>query len=155
VVRQPQVAGDRPRFAPVIARLKADDPWHIHCFTMRQEDSKMRLARIILGFLLFALLWIPGAAKAATFTDEEKAALDRGAVVRHPLGTDSNSEGYLGGTSYAVVNAAPDVVWRAMQDISAFPSILPQTLASEIISDRGNRKVVKMTQGTSLMTLSF
>jgi hypothetical protein len=122
---------------------------------MRQEDSEMRLARIILGFLLFALLWIPGAAKADTFADDEKAALDRGEVVRHPLDADSNSEGYLGGTSYVVVNAVPEVVWRAMQDIDSFPNIFPRTLDTEVISDRGSRKVVKMTQGTSLIAISF
>jgi ribosome-associated toxin RatA of RatAB toxin-antitoxin module len=116
----------------------------------------MRLTTIILGLLLLALIWIPGAARAdTTFTAEEQATLDRGDVVRRPLGEDSNSEGYLGGTSYALIHAEPDVVWRAMQDFSAFPDIFPQTLATEIISDRGNRKVVKMTQGTSLVTISF
>ena len=115
----------------------------------------MRLARIILGLLLFALLWIPGAAKADTFTADEQAALDRGEVVRRPLGPDSNSEGYLGGTSYAVIDAAPDVVWRAIQDISSFPNIFPKTLASEVISDRGNRKIVKMTQGNAFLSISF
>jgi len=115
----------------------------------------MRLAKIILGLLLFALLWIPGAAKADTFTADEQAALDRGEVVRQPLAADSNGEGYLGGTSYVVVDAAPDAVWRAMQDVNSFPNIFPRTLAAEVISDRGNRKVVKMTQGTSIIAISF
>ena len=40
----------------------------------------MRIAKIILGLLLFALLWIPGAAKADTFTADEQVALDRGEI---------------------------------------------------------------------------
>ena len=108
-----------------------------------------------LGLLLLALSWIPGAARADTFTADEQATLARGEVVRRPLDASSNREGYLGGTSFAVVDAAPDVVWRAMQDFASFPSIFPRTLAADVISDRDSRKVVKMTQGTSFLAVSF
>jgi len=54
-----------------------------------------------------------------------------------------------------VVDAAPDVVWGAMQDFASFPSIFPRTLAADVISDRETRKVVKMTQGTSFVAVSF
>lgn len=115
----------------------------------------MRLAKWILGFLVFAALWIPGAAKADTFTADEQATLDRGEVVRHPLRPSEENQGYLGGTSYVVIDQAPEVVWRAMNDFSAFPSIFPKTLAVEVISDRGSRKVVRMVQGNSWISLSF
>jgi hypothetical protein len=121
---------------------------------MRPEDWDMRLARLILALLVFAALWIPGA-KADTFTTDEQAALDRGEVVRHPLTPGPATQGYLGGTSYVVVDAAPDAVWRAMQDFDSFPNIFPKTLSTEIISDRGSRKVVKMVQGNSWIAISF
>lgn len=115
----------------------------------------MRLARLILGLLVFAAMWIPGAAKADTFTAEEQAALDGGEVVRHPLAASPETRGYLGGTSYVVIDAPPDVVWRAMQDFSAYPRIFPKTLSTEVISDRGSRKVVRMVQGNSWISISF
>jgi ribosome-associated toxin RatA of RatAB toxin-antitoxin module len=115
----------------------------------------MRLAKVLLALLVLAALWIPGSAKADTFTADEQAALDRGEVVRHPLPSNPDTEGYLGGTSYAVIDAAPDVVWRAMQDIAAYPRIFPKTLSAEVISDRGSRKVVKMVQGNSWLSISF
>jgi hypothetical protein len=122
---------------------------------MRLEVFPMRLARIILGLLVFAMLWIPGSAKADTFTADEQAALERGEVVRHPLEASADTQGYLGGTSYVVVDSSPDVVWRAMQDFSSFPHIFPKTLAAEVISDRGTRKVVRMVQGNSWLSISL
>ena len=113
----------------------------------------MRMARWILALLVFGALWIPGA-KADTFTAEEQTALEGGEVVRHPLAPGPDTQGYLGGTSYVVVDAAPDVVWRAMQDFSSFPSIFPKTISAEIISDRGSRKVVRMVQGNSWISIS-
>lgn len=115
----------------------------------------MRLAKWILGLLVFAALWIPGAAKADTFTPDEQATLDRGEVVRHPLRPSEDNQGYLGGTSYVVIDQAPEVVWLAMNDFTAYPSIFPKTLAVEVISDRGNRKVVRMVQGNSWISLSL
>jgi hypothetical protein len=105
--------------------------------------------------LLLALFLIPGAASATSFSADEQSSLARGEVVRRPLDTNSNHEGYLGGTSFAVVDAPPDVVWRAMRDFASFPDIFPRTMGAEIISDRGSRKVVKMTQGTSFLAVSF
>lgn len=115
----------------------------------------MRLARWLLAFLIFGALWIPGAAKADTFTADEQAALDRGELVRHPLTPGPDNHGYLGGTSYVVINAEPDVVWRAMQDFASFPRIFPKLLSDDIISDRGSRKVVKWVQGNSWIAISF
>jgi len=115
----------------------------------------MRLAKWILGLLVLAALWIPGAAKADTFTPDEQATLDRGEVVRHPLRPSEDNRGYLGGTSYVVIDQPPEVVWRAMTDFSSFPRIFPKTLAVEVISDRGNRKVVRMVQGNSWISLSL
>jgi ribosome-associated toxin RatA of RatAB toxin-antitoxin module len=115
----------------------------------------MNIKKIILGLLLLALSWIPGAASASTFSADEQASLARGEVVRHPLDSNANREGYLGGTSYTVVDAPPDVVYRAMGDFASFPNIFPRTMGADIISDRGDRKVVKMTQGTSFLAVSF
>jgi len=115
----------------------------------------MRLAKWILVMLVFLALWIPGAAKADTFTADEQAMLDRGEVVRHPLTPSEDSQGYLGGTSYVVIDLAPEVVWRAMNDFGAFPNVFPKTLVVEVVSDRGSRKVVRMVQGNSWVSLSF
>jgi hypothetical protein len=134
--------------------IEVNPCWHVHCFTMHSEELDMRLARFILALLLFATLWIPGA-KADTFTTDEQSALDRGEVVRHPLTPGPETQGYLGGTSYVVIDAAPEVVWRAMQDFSSFPQIFPKTLAAEMISDRGDRKVVRMVQGNSWISISL
>ncbi len=78
-----------------------------------------------MSVVLLALAAIPGAARAASFSADEQATLARGEVVRRPLDEASNNEGYVGGTSFAIVNAPPDVVWRAMRDFASFPSIFP------------------------------
>jgi ribosome-associated toxin RatA of RatAB toxin-antitoxin module len=110
---------------------------------------------MIFGLLVLVAALIPGAASANTFSADEQARLAAGEVVRHPLDANANREGYLGGTSYTVVDAPPDVVYRAMADFGSFPNVFPRTLGADVISDRGDRKVVKMTQGTSLLSVSF
>lgn len=115
----------------------------------------MRLARLILGLLMLGALWIPGSARAHDFTPAQLEALQSGELVRMPLTRSPETEGYLGGTAYALIDADPNAVWRAMGDFASYPSIFPKTLAAEVISDRGSRKVVRMVQGTSWFSISF
>ncbi|MDI7269048.1 MAG: SRPBCC family protein [Myxococcota bacterium] len=115
----------------------------------------MRLARWILGLLVFGTLWIPGAARAQEFTPEQRAALERGELVRLPLGPSAQGSGYVGGTSYVVVDAEPDLVWAAMIDVASYPRMFPRTLSAEVVSDRGSRRIVRMVQGTSWLAVSF
>jgi hypothetical protein len=115
----------------------------------------MRVARWILAATLFMSLWIPGEAKADDLTAADRVRLEAGELVTRPLPINAETGGYVGGTSYLLIDAAPEAVWAAMQDIAVFPRVFPKTLSATVISDRGNRQIVRTVHGNSWLQVSL
>jgi hypothetical protein len=103
--------------------------------------------------------WIaarPQAPAVAGFSSAERRELNAGAVVTRPVEWEP-SEGIrlVGGVSYAVVNAPPEVVLRVLRDYGRLEQVLPRTRRSAVVQRRGDRTVVELEQGTSLVSATY
>jgi len=112
-----------------------------------------RLAAVAFLFALpIALLSAPAA--AIEFTDNEKNTLKDGGTVIHELPT-SRKMGFYGGTGYAIIPAAPEVVWQAIRDWAAYPHMFPNTEYCKVVSRKGNRTLVRMKIGHPVVSLQY
>jgi hypothetical protein len=105
----------------------------------------------VLGGLFFA----PCASGAGVeLTSEEIKKISQGKLVIRPMkGSRKNS--VIAGSSFALINARPDIVSRAFEDLSAWPSIFYNTDAARLVAIRGNKKTVKMSLGNKYIKVNF
>jgi hypothetical protein len=80
-------------------------------------------------------------------SQEERADLDRGALVRRPIVERRGSLQLMGGTSYQVIDAPLKVVWSALLDTEHYHRMMPRVLEAKVVSGEGNERTVFMRQG--------
>lgn len=100
-------------------------------------------------FVAGALSAMPhdAAAKKGDFTQAERASLRAGKLVQRPEQKRRGRLRLVGGTSFQVVDAPPEVVWQALVDTARYPRMLPQVLEARLVADRGGDRLVYMRQG--------
>ncbi len=109
------------------------------------------LSICVLGLFFFSSSAFGAGVK---LTSDEIRKLSQGKLVIHPMkGSRKNS--VIAGTSFALINAPPDIVSRAFQDLSAWPSIFHNTDSVRLVKVRGNKRTVKMTLGNKYITVKF
>jgi ribosome-associated toxin RatA of RatAB toxin-antitoxin module len=82
------------------------------------------------------------------FSREERASLERGGLVQRPLVQRRGSLELMGGTSYQVIDASPDIVWRALLDTSRYPRMMPQVREARVVKSAAAERTVFVRQGT-------
>jgi hypothetical protein len=95
----------------------------------------------------FGALLPPPVARAAPLPARDQERLAAGEVVRVPLDLDLPQGSYFGGVSYAVIQAPLADVTAVLLDPSAYRSILPMTLESRLLWQRGPDMSVYFRQG--------
>jgi len=101
------------------------------------------------GWALLALAWLAIPARAvadepsdAQFSREELARLGRGELVARPL-TERGAIGVMvGGTSWQVIDASPEVVLQALLDTRHYQRRLPQVSEARLVRDDGDARTV-------------
>jgi ribosome-associated toxin RatA of RatAB toxin-antitoxin module len=53
----------------------------------------------------------------------------------------------LGGSSWQVIDATPEVVWAALLDTQYYPRMMPQVLEARLVESRDSQRTVYMRQG--------
>jgi carbon monoxide dehydrogenase subunit G len=61
----------------------------------------------------------------------------------------------VGGTSWIVVDADWQTVWRALTDFGAYTRIFPKTDSSRLVSRTGQVRVISMSQGNALIRVNY
>jgi len=61
----------------------------------------------------------------------------------------------VGGTSWIVVNADVDTVWRALTDFAAYARFLPSTERTHIVQHEGQVRLVAVEQGNSIVQVAY
>src|SRR5262245_30547712 len=89
----------------------------------------------------------PEEASAAPLSDGDVDRLARGEVVRMPLDLDLPQGDYFGGVSYAAIHAPPALVTDVLADPSDYQAILPMTMESRVLWQRGRDTGVFFRQG--------
>lgn len=82
-------------------------------------------------------------AGAAPFTRAELARLARGELVVRPESRALGGQRLVGGNAWVVVDATPDVVWRAAVDFPRWVHFVPR-LVSATVMRRGPRPLLRM-----------
>jgi hypothetical protein len=84
---------------------------------------------------------------ASQFTADEWRKLDAGQLVLRPKTRTQGSQRLMGGSSWQVIDAAPDVVWRALLDTPRYNRMMPQVLEARLVRKRDNERTVFVRQG--------
>lgn len=102
----------------------------------------------LVGLLLGGNAWAD-----RSFSRRELEQLGRGKLVSRPLRNARSSQ--VGGTSWILVNADVDTVWRALTDFSAYPRFVPSGRHARIIQRNGDVRIVGMEQESGLIAVSY
>ena len=98
-----------------------------------------------------ALLLVAVQAKAglssSSFTPEEWRKLEAGELVLRPTSREQGSTRLMGGSSWQIIDAAPDAVWRALLDTSHYHKMMPQVLEARVVGKKDNVRTVFLRQG--------
>lgn len=109
--------------------------------TMPPMRSRSRTAS---SLALVAMLLVAAAAEAQGFSSDERATLERGGVVRRPSDEVRDGHHFVGGSSYAVIPRPLAEVWRALQDVPSFSSMLPSTRSSRVVLESDRETIARI-----------
>lgn len=120
--------------------------------------------RHVAGALLCALLALPGSVAAAApaaalnvpgLSAHERDVLVAGSMVSRPLRFTSQDGQYVGGVSYQLVEARPEVVLSALSDVNNWPEALPRTKSARLLDSKAGVSRVELVQGSSFVDARY
>ena len=85
----------------------------------------------------------------------EQARLAAGQVVSRELTVNLPSGRFIGGVSYAIIDAPADVVMRVILDVDAYREILPLALEAREVGRRDADRFVYFRHGNRIGTASY
>jgi hypothetical protein len=116
----------------------------------------VRIVRLIGTAVVGAvLLCSTSAALADGLSVQEHEELLHGAVIVRPQRLERGGRRYVGGVSYAVVDARPDQVSYLLSDVDAWRRILPKTREAQVVGAAGPDQLVEVTHGTAIVQASY
>jgi hypothetical protein len=115
-----------------------------------------RTASLAAALALAALLaGSPKAARADGLGVEETGRLMRGETVTRSQELVRGPRRYVGGVTYTVVDASPDDLAAALDDINAWRRFLPRTRNAERVGSAGEDPLVRVTHGSALVRVAY
>lgn len=104
---------------------------------------------------LAVVVLLPAAASARPrdLTAVEQRRLEKGRMVRRPL--EHNRRGLVGGTSWIVVDAPLETVWRTMSSLPAYRLMFPRVDRIQVLEDEGTRRLVRIDQEETVGTFTW
>lgn len=97
----------------------------------------------------------PVGAQADGLTVGETERLLSGAPVVRPAEVVRRGRRYVGGVSYALVDAGADEVATLLADVAAWQRILPRTRSTRVVGYAGEDPLVLVTHGSALIQASY
>jgi hypothetical protein len=91
----------------------------------------------------------------ASLTATERRALDSGRLVAKALRFAQGDGRYVGGVSYQVVAARPELVLAALSDVKNWPDALPRTKSARLLDATGGLPRVELVQGGSFVDARY
>jgi hypothetical protein len=107
---------------------------------------------------LVVLLGSPAAVGAESeggFAPGERQRLSQGELIERRITERRGALQLMGGSSWQVIDAPPEVVWQALLDTPHYHRMLPQVIEARLVSERENGRTVYLRQGTSLVHTSY
>ena len=107
----------------------------------------VRLAYLVVVALLISSPEVHASVDSSLFTPDEWQRLEAGALVSRSTTRSKGSLRLMGGSTWQVIDAAPDVVWQALLDTRRYRHMMPQVLEARLIRDKDSVRTVFMRQG--------
>jgi hypothetical protein len=124
-------------------------------------DDKRRSARLMLGCLLVACMQavtLPAEAQSTArkpLSAAERAQLAAGKLVVRPTTERRMALKLIGGSSYQVVDAVPDAVFRALLDTRYYEKMLPAVTGAELVSEQADARRVRIDHKKGPLGVSY
>ncbi|MEO8876308.1 MAG: hypothetical protein ABI461_12035 [Polyangiaceae bacterium] len=96
----------------------------------------------------------PAIANSAVFS-LDRAKLERGEEIAFPSTADIAGKHYVGGVSYAIIDATPDELMGILEDAAAWESVLPKTKYATRVTSGPNDERVELHQGNALVDATY
>jgi ribosome-associated toxin RatA of RatAB toxin-antitoxin module len=108
-----------------------------------------RASTAVTMFLLLGLIASGAAAGigGSAFSEEEWRRLEAGELVARKQTTRRNGLELMGGSSWQVIDAAPDVVFSALLDTNRYPRMMPQVIEAKLVASKDTERTVFVRQG--------
>jgi hypothetical protein len=87
--------------------------------------------------------------------DEELRKLGDGELVERRVTREQAGMRLMGGTSWQVIDAPPEVVWQALRDTPYYPRMLPQLIEARLVNADGMSRKLFMRHGSGLAQTSY
>jgi ribosome-associated toxin RatA of RatAB toxin-antitoxin module len=88
-------------------------------------------------------------------TGAELARLGRGELVVRPAAERRGRLDLMGGTSWQVIDARPEVVWSAILDTQHYRKMLPRVLEARVVTHAGDERTVFVRQGVAFVQTTY
>lgn len=85
----------------------------------------------------------------------ELARIDHGELVQRQVREQRGGLRLIGGSSWQLIDAAPEVVWTALLDTNHYPRFLPQLAEARVVQDQGATRTVFMRHSGMLAPSYF
>lgn len=90
-----------------------------------------------------------------SLTSAERSALHAGRMVSRDLRFEQAGGHYVGGVSYQVVDAQPELVLAALSDVANWPEALPRTKSARLLDTVNGVSRVELVQGGSFLNARY
>jgi hypothetical protein len=88
------------------------------------------------------------------FSREEREKLAKEELVVRRIAQRRGPFNLVGGNSWQVIAAPPEMVWRALLDTYYYRRTLPAVLEANLVKDTGNQRVVFLRQGSRFIQIT-
>ena len=94
-------------------------------------------------------------ASRPSLTSYEQTALHAGRMVSRALHFEQDGGHYVGGVSYQVVDARPELVLAALSDVTNWPEALPRTKSARLLDSVNGVSRVELVQGGTFVDARY
>lgn len=89
------------------------------------------------------------------FTSHELSLLTRGELVSRPVEQRRGELRLMGGTSWQVIDAPPEVLWQALLDTDHYDRMLPQLIEARVLEEDDGARRLMLRHGASFVQTSY
>lgn len=117
----------------------------------------LHLKHVLTVFSVLAVIWIPqsGHADNREFTPHERRLLESGKLVKRQVTQRRGGLHLVGGTSWQVIDADADHVWKVITDVRTYRQLFPHVVDARLLAKRGNYRLVYMEHASGPFHVSY
>lgn len=127
--------------------IRSSQPLSISVRTRRGVWGRVARGLGVLAVLLMLATHAAAGIGGSAFSDDEWRKLEAGELVARKQTSRRDGLELMGGSSWQVIDASPEVVFRALLDTHRYPRMMPQVLEAKLVASRQSERTVFVRQG--------